>query len=289
MSDGAVQGADVVPRRSVIERRRGLVPIDLAELWRYRELFWFLSWRDIQVRYKQTLIGVAWAVIQPLLTMVVLTLVFGTLGGFGSKGAPHAVMTFAALLPWQFFANALSESSASLVAQRNLVTKVYFPRLVVPCSAAFSGSLDFLVSLVILFLLMAGYRVTFRPHLLLLPVFILLALITALGAGFWLSALNARYRDVKYAIPFLTRMGLYICPVAFMSEEIAKRWSEGARFVYSLNPMVGVIDGFRWAILGSDFTPYWPGFWASVAVAAVVFVTGAYFFRFTEKSFADII
>lgn len=277
---------DAPPRAErVIRARHGLVPLHAAELWRYRELFVFLAWRDVLIRYKQTLIGVAWAVLQPFLTMVVFTVVFGKLAGLSSGGAPYAVMTFAALLPWQFFANALSSGSDSLLASANMLTKVYFPRLIIPASAVLSGIVDFVVSLFILFGLLLWYRVPLAPTLLLLPVFFLAALACAFSVVLWLSALNVKYRDVKYTVPFLVRMGLYVSPVGFMSAVVPERW----RFWYSLNPLVGVIDGFRWAILGPAFEPYWPGFWASMALVAVLLGTGLYFFRYTEKSFADVI
>ena len=274
----------------VIRPKRGLIAIDFDELWRYRELFLFLAWRDILLRYKQTAVGVAWAVVQPLSTMVVFTVVFGKIANLPSNDQPYAIMTFAALLPWQFFANAMSFSSNSLVASANMIRKVYFPRLIIPASSTVSGALDFAISFVILVVMMIGYRLTghdiaFRPQLLLLPFFFLLCLMAAFGVGLWLSALNVKYRDVKYVVPFLVRMGLYVSPVGFMSSVIPERW----RFWYSLNPMVGAIDGFRWAVLGPKFEPYWPGFWASAGVVVLVLVTGAYFFRATEKTFADII
>ena len=269
----------------VIRPRRGFVAVDFAEIWRYRELFGFLAWRDILVRYKQTYLGIAWAVLQPFLTMVVFVLVFEKLGKFQSNGAPYAVMTFAALLPWQFFANALSESSNSLVASANMISKIYFPRLIIPASAVCSGAVDFCVGLVILLAMMLGYGVPFSGKLLLLPLFLGVAVVAAFAAGVWLSALNVKYRDVKYIVPFFTRIGLYASPVAFMTGMVPERW----RFWYSLNPMVGVIDSFRWCILGAKFEPYWPGFWASLAVTLVLLVSGILYFRSTEKTFADVI
>lgn len=269
----------------IIKPKHGLVAVDFNELWRYRELFGFLAWRDILVRYKQTAIGILWAVIQPVLTMIVFTVIFGRVAKLPSAGAPYAVMIFAALLPWQFFANAMSFSSQSLVGSANMIQKVYFPRLIIPASSTISGALDFAISFVILLVLMLWYGVTFRVHLLLLPLFFMIGFFAAFGVGLWLSALNVKYRDVKYVVPFMVRMGLYVSPVGFMSSVVPEKY----RFWYSLNPMVGVIDGFRWAILGPDFEPYWPGFWASTAVVLVVLVTGAYFFRFTEKTFADLI
>jgi lipopolysaccharide transport system permease protein len=269
----------------VIRPKRGLAPLNLRELWLYRELFLFLAWRDILVRYKQTYIGVAWAVMQPFLTMVVFTAVFGALGKFPSAGAPYAVMAFAALLPWQFFANAMAESSQSLIMSEKMITKVYFPRLIVPASAVMTGLVDFLISLALLFVLMVWYGIGLGPRLALLPLFFAVAFLAALGVGLWLSALNVKYRDVKYVIPFIVRMGLYVSPVAFMSSLVPDRW----RFAYNLNPMVGVIDGFRWCVLGPPFEPYWPGFAASLGIVAVLLITGAIYFRTVEKTFADVI
>ena len=277
--------ADELDFERVLRARRGFAHLDLRELWRYRELFVFLSWRDILVRYKQTYLGVAWAVLQPVLTMLVFTVIFGHLAKFPSNGMPYAVMTFAALLPWQFFSNALSESSNSVVASANIISKVYFPRLIIPASAVLSGLVDFGISLGILGGLMLYYGVPFRPLLALLPVFLLLAFCASFALGTWLAALNVKYRDVKYIVPFFTRMGLYVSPVGFMSSLVPDRW----RFWYSLNPMVGVIDGFRWCILGPGFEPYWPGFWASVGVVLLLLVSGMLYFRGTEKTFADVI
>ncbi len=283
MDDTSTQRAAVAER--VIRPRKGLVPIDFRELWAYRELLGFLVWRDIVIRYKQTAIGILWAVIQPVLSMVVFTVIFSRLAKLSSGGAPYAVMTFAAILPWQFFAGALSQSSASVVGSSAMISKVYFPRFFIPASATLGGLADFLVSLVILFGLMLWYGVPFRPHLLLLPCFFAVGAAAAFGAGLWFGALNVKYRDVKYVVPFLVRLGMYVSPVGFMSAVVPERW----RFWYSLNPMVGVIDGFRWAILGPEFEPYWPAFAVSVAVVALVLVSGAYFFRSTERTFADVI
>ena len=274
----------------VIRPRQGIASLDVKELWYYRELLVFLIWRNILIRYKQTAIGIAWAVAQPLLTMLVLTFVFKNLAGMESADAPYAIMTLAAILPWTLFANALTAGSNSVVAAGHMVRKIYFPRLFIPAADGLSGLLDFLLSLILLFLMMGiflvlGENIAFRWHLLLLPVFTLVALLAALGVSFWFSALNVKYRDVKYVIPFITRMGIYISPVGFMSAVVPEQW----RFAYSLNPMVGVIDGFRWAILGSNFEPYWPGFWASIGVVVVIFVGGLFFYRATEKTFADVI
>lgn len=280
---------ELQPAERVIRPQRGLIAVNFGELWRYRELFGFLAWRDILIRYKQTYLGVAWAVLQPFLTTLVFVLVFEKLGKFDSKGAPYAVMTFAAMLPWQFFSNALSESSNSIVASSNMISKIYFPRLIIPASAVLSGLVDFLIGLVILFVLMIFFGVRFQLHLLLLPLFLFVAFAAAFSTGVWLSALNVKYRDVKYIVPFFTRMGLYVSPVGFLSTLILEKFGPKVFFAYSLNPMVGVIDGFRWCVLGGAFEPYWPGVGASLAVVAVLTVTGVVYFRGTEKTFADVI
>ena len=278
-----------VKNERILRPRHGLAAINFAELWRYRELFLFLSWRDILVRYKQTYLGVAWAILQPFLSTVVFTIIFSLLAKFPSNKAPYAVMTFAAMLPWQFFSNAMSESGNSLVASSNMISKIYFPRLIIPASAVLSGLMDFFIGLVILFAMMLFYRTSFHLHLLLLPLFLLVAFLAALAAGIWMSALNVKYRDVKYIIPFFTRMGLYASPVAFMSTLILDRFGPRIYFLYSLNPMVGVIDGFRWCILGEKFEPYWPGFAGSIGMTLLLLVSGLYYFRSTEKTFADLI
>jgi lipopolysaccharide transport system permease protein len=277
------------PPERVIRPARGLVPIDFAELWRYRELFLFLSWRDILIRYKQTALGIAWAVLQPLLNTFVFVLVFDKLGNFDSKGAPYAVMALAGLIPWQFFANALGESSNSLVASSNMVTKIYFPRLIIPASAVLSGVVDFLVSLMILAVTMLWFGLPFRWSLLGLPLFLLIAFSAAFAAGVWLSALNVNYRDVKYVVPFFTRMGIYLSPVGYLSTLILDKFGHGIHFLYCLNPMVGVIDGFRWCILGDAFQPNWQGLAASGIATMLLLVTGMFYFRSTEKTFADVI
>jgi lipopolysaccharide transport system permease protein len=279
-----VSNAPGTPERT-IRARHGLAAINLAELWRYRELFLFLSWRDILIRYKQTYLGIAWAVLQPLLTMIVFTVVFGRLAKFPTHGAPYPIITLAGLLPWQFFSNALSESSNSVVASANMISKIYFPRLIVPASAVLSGIIDFLIALGLMAGMMIWYRVSFTAHLLLLPLFFLAACCAAFAAGVWLSALNVKYRDVKYVVPFFTRVGTYASPVGFLSEVVPLRW----RFWYNLNPMTGVIDGFRWCILGPAFKPYWPGFCASLGIILILLITGIYYFRSTEKTFADIV
>ena len=255
------------------------------DLWRYRELFYFLSWRDILVRYKQTAIGVAWSVIRPLLTMIVFTVVFGKLAKLPSEGVPYPILVYAAMLPWQFFANALSESSGSLVGNANLISKVYFPRLVIPASAIIVSFVDFIISFGIMIVLMVWYSFLPSWRMITLPLFIILAFAASFGFGLWITSLNVKYRDFRYVIPFIVQFGLYISPVGFSSSIIPERW----RLLYSVNPMVGVIDGFRWAMLGGESRLYWPGFLLSVALVIFVLVTGIRYFRKTERTFADII
>jgi lipopolysaccharide transport system permease protein len=255
------------------------------DLWRYRELFYFLAWRDILVRYKQTIIGMAWALIRPFLTMVVFTIVFGKLAKLPSEGAPYPILVFAAMLPWHFFANALSECSNSLITNANLISKVYFPRLIVPASAVVVSFVDFMISGMILLGLMAWYDFLPSWRVLTLPLFIIIAAAAAMGAGLWLAALNVKYRDFRYIVPFIVQFGLYISPVGFSSTVVPERW----RLLYSLNPMVGVIDGFRWAILGGETKLSWPEFSFSVGLVALLFVSGIWYFRKMERTFADVI
>lgn len=256
------------------------------DLWNYRELFYFLAWRDIKVRYKQTVIGVAWAVIRPILTMVVFTFIFGGLAGLPSEeGVPYAIMVYAALLPWNFFSHSLSESSNSLIGNVSLVSKVYLPRLILPASTVVVNLVDFAISFGILILMMLFYRFTPDLRILLLPLFLIMAMITAYGFSLWLSALNVRYRDFRYIVPFIVQFGMYVSPVGFSSNIVPEKW----RLLYSINPMVGVIDGFRWAILGGDVQIYWPGFLLSVALTITIFISGLFYFRNTERTFADVI
>lgn len=255
------------------------------DLWRYRELFFFLAWRDVLVRYKQTVIGVAWALVRPFLTMAVFVAVFSKVARLPSPDAPYPILVFAAMLPWQFFANALSESSNSLIGNSNLISKVYFPRLIVPASAVITSFVDFLISAVILVGLMLWYRFLPSSHVVVLPLFVAMAFAAAMGLGVWLAALNVRYRDFRYIVPFIIQFGLYISPVGFSSAAIPAKW----RLVYSLNPMVGVIDGFRWALIGGESTLYWPGLTAAGAVLTLSLFIGIRYFRSTEKSFADVI
>jgi lipopolysaccharide transport system permease protein len=256
------------------------------DLWRFRELFYFLAWRDILVRYKQTIIGIAWAVIRPLLTMTILVVVFNKLAKLPSDGAaPYPILVFAAMLPWQFFATSLSEASNSLVVNANLISKVYFPRLVVPASAIITSLVDFAISCGLLAVLMAIFQFSPTWKIFTLPLFTLLAFLAALGPGLLMTALNVRYRDVRYIIPFIVQIGLYISPVGFSSSIIPEKW----RLLYSLNPMVGVIDGFRWAILGGDSKIYLPGFFMAIVTTIVLLWIGLAYFRKTERSFADVI
>lgn len=256
------------------------------DLWRYRELFYMLAWRDIAVRYKQTAIGLAWAILRPFLTMVVFSVVFGSLAKLPApQGVPYPILVFAAMLPWQFFANALSECSNSLIANANLISKVYFPRLIVPTSAVITSFVDFLISAVILVGLMAFYQFMPSWRMLTLPLFVSIAFLASMGVGLWLAALNVEYRDFRYVVPFLVQFGLYISPVGFSSGIVPEQW----RLLYSLNPMVGVIDGFRWAILGGEATIYMPGFLLSIALVVLLFVSGIWYFRKMERRFADVI
>ncbi len=257
-----------------------------TDLWRYRELFLILAWRDLSVRYKQTVIGVVWAILRPLLTMVVFTVIFGRVAKLPSDGdAPYALLVFAAMLPWTLFASSLSDASNSLIDNANLISKVYFPRLIVPAATVVTALVDFLLSFIILVGLMAFYRYAPSWNLLLLPVFTVLALLASLGPGLWITALNVKYRDFRYVIPFLVQFGLYVSPVGFSSNVVPQEW----RLLYSLNPMVGVIDGFRWCILGGASPIYWPGFALSLAVVACFLWLGVSQFRKMEKTFADMI
>jgi lipopolysaccharide transport system permease protein len=267
-----------------IEPSRGWVPLKVRELWEYRELLYFLVWRDIKVRYKQTALGAAWAIIQPLFTMVVFSLFFGHLAKVSSDGIPYPIFSFAALVPWTFFANGLSQSSNSLVGSANLLTKVYFPRLTIPIASVLSGIVDFVLAFIVLLGMMLYYGITPTLNVLWLSLFLLLALITSLGVGLWLSALNVEYRDVRYVVPFITQFWLFVTPIAYPSSLLQEPW----RTIYGLNPMVGVVEGFRWALLGTNTTPG-PIIAVSSSAAVVILITGAFYFRRMERSFADIV
>jgi lipopolysaccharide transport system permease protein len=255
------------------------------DLFRYRELFYFLAWRDILVRYKQTVIGILWAVLRPFLTMLVFTVVFGKIAKLPSNGIPYAILVSAATLPWQFFSTSLSEASNSLVGNANLISKVYFPRLIIPAGAVITSMVDFLISFVILGLLMVWYRFVPDWRIVALPGFTVIAFLAALGPGLYLTALNVKYRDFRYVIPFIVQFGAFVSPVGFSSDVIPEKW----RLLYSLNPMVGVIDGFRWAICRGAAQIYLPGFIVSLGVTAFFLWLGIWYFRRTEKTFADVI
>ena len=270
----------------VVEIRpsEGWKALKLDELWEYRELLYFLSWREVKVRYKQTAIGAAWAILQPLLTMLIFSLFFGRLAKLPSDGVPYPLFSLAGLAPWTFFTNGLSLSSNSLVGNANLITKVYFPRLSVPISATLSGMVDFALSFVMLCGLAVWYGTKPTMHIFWLPVFLLMAIATALGAGLWLSALNVEYRDVRYVVPFLLQFWMFGTPIAYATSIVPKQW----RVLYGLNPMVGVVDGFRWALLGTSTAPG-AGVWASVAMSLVLLISGALYFRRMETTFADVV
>lgn len=256
------------------------------DLWRYRELFQVLAWRDVSVRYKQTVIGVAWAVIRPLLTMIVFTVIFGNIAKLPSEGsAPYALMVFAGMLPWTFFSTAMADASNSLVSNSNLISKVYFPRLIVPAATIVVALIDLLISFSILVLMLVWFQFLPGWQVLMLPVFILLACLASLGPSLWITSLNVKYRDFRYIIPFIVLFGLYVSPVGFSSSVIPEKW----RLVYSLNPIVGIIDGFRWCVLGAESTIYWPGLAASMATTVFFLWFGVRQFRKMERSFADLV
>ena len=269
---------------TVIGPSKGWISLDLKELWRYRDLLLFLSWRDVSVRYKQTVLGAAWAIIQPFFSMVVFSLFFGRLAKIPSDGVPYPIFSYAALLPWQYFSGAMSNSANRLVGSSNLITKVYFPRLVIPLAAVLPPAVDFGIAFLVLLGMMLYYGVALTWNVFWLPLFLLLALVTALGVGLWLSAMNAKYRDIQYAVPFLAQFWMFASPVTYPSSLVPERW----RALYGLNPMAGVIEGFRWALLGTATRPG-PLIGVSVLVALALLVSGAYYFRRMERDFADVI
>jgi len=283
-SESVITGSQLHTPRLRIAPSRGWVSLKLSELWEYRELLYFLVWRDIKVRYKQTALGASWAIIQPFMTMVVFSLFFGHLARMPSDGLPYPIFTFAALVPWTFFANGLSQSSNSLVGSSNLITKVYFPRLIVPLASVFSGIVDFLIAFAVLLVIMLYYGLVPTLNILWLPLFVLLSLVTSLGVGLWLSALNVKYRDVRYIVPFVTQFWLFATPIAYPSSLLREPW----RTIYGLNPMVGVVEGFRWALLRTSTVPG-PIVAVSASAAVLILVTGAFYFRRMEKTFADIV
>lgn len=289
MSDEAIRNSQFAIRNSQfpvlrIAPSKGWVSLKLHELWEYRELLYFLIWRDIKVRYKQTALGATWAIIQPFFTMVVFSLFFGRLAKVPSDGIPYPIFSFAALVPWTFFANGLTQSSNSLVGSANLITKVYFPRLTIPIASVLSGIVDFLLAFIVLVGMMLYYGMMPTLNVLWLPLFLVLALVASLGVGLWLSALNVEYRDVRYVVPFITQFWLFVTPIAYPSSLLHEPW----RSLYGLNPMVGVVEGFRWALLRTNTAPG-PIIAVSSLAALVILVTGAFYFRRMEKTFADIV
>ena len=268
----------------ILRPSRGFLRLNLRDVWEYRELLYFLVWRDVKVRYKQTVLGAAWAILQPVMTMLVFSVFFGRLAKVPSDGIPYPVFAFTALLPWQLFAYALSESSNSLVSNQNLITKVYFPRLVIPIAAVLAGLVDFAIAFVVLLGLMLYYGIVPTAAVALLPLFMVLAVTTALAVGLWLSALNVKFRDVRYTIPFLTQFWMFATPVAYPSSLVPEPW----RALYGLNPMAGVVEGFRWALLGKAQGPG-PLLAVSVAAVVVLLVGGLMYFRRTESTFADVV
>jgi lipopolysaccharide transport system permease protein len=282
----------IIPATSPVEEppvisirpSRGWVSINWRELWEYRELLYFLTWRDLKVRYKQTVLGVAWAVIQPFFTMVVFSIFFGQLAGMPSDGIPYPVFTYCALLPWQLFASVLGQSSSSVVTNERLISKVYFPRLIVPISTVLAGLVDFAIAFVVLLGMMLFYGIVPTWAILTLPLFLLMAVATALGVGLWLSALNVEYRDIRYVIPFLIQFWLFATPVAYPSSIVPEPW----RAVYGLNPMAGVVEGFRWSLLGQTSSPG-PLLVVSIITTLLLLASGLYYYRRVEKTFADVI
>jgi lipopolysaccharide transport system permease protein len=272
------------PTLTLIQPTRGWVSLNLGELWRYRELLFFLVWRDVKVRYKQTALGASWAVLQPFVTMVVFTLFFGRLAQMPSDGLPYPLFSFAALVPWTFFAHALTQSSESLVASQQLLKKVYFPRLAVPIASVLSGLVDFFIAFLVLLVMMLLFGVAPTPKILLAAPLLLLAMVTALGVGLWLCALNVQYRDVRYVVPFLAQLWLFATPIVYPSSLLDEPW----RTVYGINPMAGVIEGFRWALLGTDTAPG-PMLLVSSLVAVGILASGALYFRRMERTFADVV
>jgi lipopolysaccharide transport system permease protein len=267
-----------------IRPSHGWVSLNLRDLWEYRELLYFLTWRDVKVRYKQTVLGAAWAILQPFFTMVVFSLFFGKLARVPSDGIPYPIFSYAALVPWQFFANGLTASSTSLVTSANLIKKIYFPRLVVPISAVLSGAVDFSLAFVVLLGMMLFYGTVPTAAIVWLPLLLLLALVTSLGVGLWLTAMNVQFRDVRYAVPFLVQAWMFATPIAYPSSLLDEPW----RTLYGINPMVGVVEGFRWALLGTETAPG-PIVLVSAVVAVALLISGAYYFRRMEKTFADVV
>lgn len=280
-----VPAADHSTEELLIQPSKGWVSLQLRELWRYRELLYFLIWRDVKVRYKQTVIGATWAIIQPFMTMVVFSIFFGNLAKIPSDGIPYPIFSYTALVPWAFFANGLTTSSNSLVGNSNLIKKIYFPRLVMPLSGVLAGLVDFILAFIVLIVMMLAFGIVPTINIIWLPMFLLLAFVTALGVGLWLSAMNVQFRDVRYVVPFLVQLWLFATPIAYPSSLITDPL---LRLVYGLNPMTGVVEGFRWALLGVQTAPD-PILLVSALAAIVVLISGAFYFRRMEKHFADVV
>jgi len=270
---------------TILRPATGWGALNFRDLWLYRELIYFLTWRDLKVRYKQTLLGASWAILKPFLTMVVFSIFFGDLANVPSDGMPYPIFSFAALVPWELFSNAISVAGRSLVQNRHMITKIYFPRVILPLSAALAGVVDFLIAFVILIGMLFYYRIPLTIYALTIPLFLLLALITSIGIGLWLSALNVQYRDIGYVTPFLTQFWLFITPIAYGASMVPEKW----QFLYSLNPMTGVVEGFRWALLGTSQGAPGTQFAISFGVAILLLLTGFLYFRRMERTFADMV
>lgn len=268
----------------LIQPSKKWVPLDWKELWRYRELIYFLTWRGIKVRYAQTLLGFSWVIIQPIMNMVVLNFLFGNIANIPTDGIPRPIFTLSGVLIWGLFSRGIGDAGRSMVANRNMITKIYFPRLILPFSSVLSGLFDFVISFAILIGMMVWYKIVPTSNIWTLPLFMLLAIITSLGVGLWLAPLNVHYRDIRYIIPFITQMWMFITPVAYPASEIP----DAMRTIYALNPMVGVVEGFRWALLGNEARPG-PEIWISIVIGVVLFITGLYYFRKMERTFADMV
>lgn len=274
------QGEEII----FIKPTKGWGSLNLRELWLYRELIYFLTWRDLKVRYKQTVLGAGWAILQPVLSMIVFSIFFGSLLNVPSEGVPYPIFSYAALLPWGVFAKALNDTGRSLVSNRAMLTKIYFPRMVIPLASVFSSLADFLIAFIVMLGLMFYYRIAPTSNIWTLPLFLLLAVITALGVGLWLSAMNVLYRDIGYMIPYITQLWFYLTPIVYSSSEVPEQW----RFFYALNPMVGVVEGFRWALLGTSDAPD-PMIAVSATISVVIFISGMFYFRRMERTFADMV
>jgi lipopolysaccharide transport system permease protein len=269
---------------TLIKPSKGWGSLNLRELWVYRELIYFLTWRDLKVRYKQTALGAGWAILQPVLSMIVFSIFFGGLLNVDSGDVPYPIFSYAAILPWGVFAKALNDTGRSLVSNRAMLTKIYFPRMVIPLASVFSSLADFLIAFIVMLGLMYYYQIAPTSNIWTLPLFLLLAVITALGVGLWLSAMNVLYRDIGYMIPYITQLWFYLTPIVYSASEVPEQW----QFFYALNPMVGVVEGFRWALLGTSDAPS-PMIGVSAVIALIVFISGMYYFRRMERTFADMV